>query len=136
MYLLALGATSLATYFDLRSRRIPNVLTGGLFVWALAATCAGFHPLGWRQATLGSLVAAVLTLPAFSRGWFGGGDTKLAVALGLTLGLVPFLIFFAATAVFGGVLALRAPRANQTEIAYAPAMLLGLLTLLPFRWLA
>lgn len=136
MYLLALGFTSLATVFDIRSRRIPNAIPGGLLLCALALTAAGFHPLGWKQAALGLGVASALTLPLFAKGLFGGGDTKLAIALGATLGLLPFLVFFASMSICGGFLALRARRIGETEIAYAPAMLLGLLLLLPLRWLA
>ena len=48
-------------------------------------------------------------------------------ALGLTLGLQPFLVFCAACAVAGGVLALALRGRGEREMAYAPAMLLGLL---------
>lgn len=135
MYLLALGVTSLATAFDIRSRRIPNALTGGLLLCALALSAAGFHPLGWKQAAFGLAAAMLVSLPLFAKGLFGGGDAKLFIALGATLGLVPFMIFFAGTCVAGGVLALRARRLGEAEMAYAPAMLLGLLTLLPLQWL-
>ncbi|MEL6715015.1 MAG: A24 family peptidase [Planctomycetota bacterium] len=136
MYLLALGATSIATAFDLKSRRIPNAIPGALLLCAAVLTALGRHPLGWTQALYGFGAATLITLPLFAKGWFGGGDTKLAMALGATLGLLPFLVFFAAMSLFGGFLALRAKRAGETEIAYAPAMLLGLLLLLPLQWAA
>ena len=136
MFLLALSAVSIATISDLRTRRIPNVIPFALICCALGLTAAGLHPLGWRQAALGLAVALILTVPLFACGWFGGGDTKLCIALGPTLGLIPFLLFFAGMSVAGGVLALRARRLGQTEIAYAPAMLAGLLTLLPLLWSA
>ena len=135
MYLLALGVTSLAAAYDLRSRRIPNALTVGLLLCALALSAAGFHPLGWGQAAFGMGAAIVISMPLFAKGLLGGGDAKLFIGLGATLGLWPFLIFFAGTSVAGGVLALRARRRGESEMAYAPAMLLGLLTLLPLQWL-
>lgn len=135
MYLLALGATSLATAFDLRHRRIPNWISLGLLVCALALLATGYHPLGWRQVAWGLGAAALITLPLFARGWFGGGDTKLCIALGATLGAIPFLIVFAGTSIAGGVLALRARRRGEDSIAYAPAILFGLLTLLPLHLL-
>lgn len=135
MFLLALGATLLASAFDLRSRRIPNAIPGGLLLCVLVLTAAGLHPLGWGHAALGVLAATLITLPLFRLGWFGGGDTKLMIALGPALGLLPFLAFFVATTLFGGALALRARRHGEKEIAYAPAMLLGLLALLPLQWL-
>jgi len=135
VFLLALGATSLATAFDLRSRRIPNAIPGCLLCCVIVLTAVGLHPLGWRQAAFGLVVAALLTLPLFRLGWLGGGDVKLAIALGPALGLLPFLAFVAGTSVFGGVLALLARRRGESELAYAPAMLLGLLALLPLQWL-
>ncbi|MDB4401431.1 prepilin peptidase [bacterium] len=135
MFFLAMGAVSLASAFDLRSRRIPNAIPGGLLLCVLALTAAGHHPLGWGQAALGMLAATLIALPLFRLGWFGGGDTKLAIALGPALGLLPFLAFFISTSICGGALALRARRLGETEIAYAPAMLLGLLALLPLKWL-
>ena len=136
VFLIALGATSLATAFDLRCRRIPNAIPGGLLCCALALVAAGLHPLGWRQAAFGLVTAMLITLPLFRWGWMGGGDAKLAIALGPALGFLPFLIFFTGTSIFGGVLALAARRRGEAELAYAPAMLLGLLSLLPLQWLS
>lgn len=135
MFLISLGATLLATAFDLRCRRIPNAIPGGLLCCVLALMAVGLHPLGWRQAALGLIAALLITLPLFRWGWMGGGDTKLAIALGPALGFLPFLVFFMGTSIFGGVLALLARRRGETELAYAPAMLLGLLALIPLQWL-
>ncbi|MEE2939185.1 MAG: A24 family peptidase [Planctomycetota bacterium] len=136
MYLLALGTTAIAAALDLRSRRIPNLIPFALLSCALALSAAGLHPLGWRQAVLGVLVATALTVPLFARGWFGGGDSKLFIALGATLGLQPFLVFFAMTCIAGGVFALRARRKGAAELPYAPVMLVGLLLLIPLGWLS
>lgn len=136
MYLLALGATAIATAFDLRSRRIPNAIPLLLLVCAVVLSAAGLHPLGWRQAALGLLLAAGLTAPLFVKEWFGAGDSKLCIALGATLGLQPFLVFFAMTCIAGGFFALRARRKGDVEMAYAPVMLVGLLLLIPLGWIA
>ena len=135
MYYLALGTVCVATAFDLRARRIPNAVSGLLFVAACLLTAFGLHPLGASQAALGFTAAAVLSLPAYLKGWLGAGDVKLYMALGTTLGLMPFLLFFVAATIAGGWLAWRAHRRGQAELAYAPAMLVGLLTLLPLQWL-
>ena len=131
MYTLALLATCCAVVTDLRTRTIPNAIPGVLFLAAGVLTALGHHPLGWSQAVLGLVVASCITLPLFRRGWFGGGDTKLMMALGLTLGLQPFLVFCAACAVAGGALALALRGRGEREMAYAPAMLLGLLAFIP-----
>ncbi len=82
------------------------------------------------------LLAAGLTAPLFVKEWFGAGDSKLCIALGATLGLQPFLVFFAMTCIAGGFFALRARRKGDVEMAYAPAMLVGLLLLIPLGWIA
>jgi prepilin peptidase CpaA len=102
------AAAVAAAACDVRSRRIPNALTG-----ALAA--AGVVTAGLTRGLPGAAVAlatlAVLLLVgtvAFARGWFGGGDIKLLAAG--CCGLVPsqaadFLLF---TALCGGLLSLYA----------------------------
>ena len=52
-------------------------------------------------------------------------------AMGAALGASAFVPFILLTTVFGGVLAWRARRSDDDEIAYAPAMLAGLAALLP-----
>src|SRR5271154_464875 len=100
-----LVACAVAVATDVTTRRIPNWLTGLLAVAAL-----GFHALhGWRELGA-SLVALAVVLflgfLAFSMGWLGGVDVKLAAASAAAFGFpdaVPFLIY---TALGGGVLAL------------------------------
>ena len=102
---IVLAACALAVLTDLSSRRIPNVLTLSLAVAAL--TLHAFE--GWIPfaVSVGALAAVmVVGFFAFSMGWLGGGDVKLAAAAGAALGfpdVVPFLIY---TALGGGVLAL------------------------------
>lgn len=75
--------TCIAAATDLRTRRIPNALTGAA---ALAALCIHL-PAGPPAIlmTLAAMTAAFLAGSlAFSAGWFGGGDVKLiAAACGL-----------------------------------------------------
>ncbi len=104
---LAVAACAAAAC-DLRSRRIPNALTGALAVAgvAVAGATRGLPGLGVALATL-AVILALGTL-AFARGWFGGGDVKL-IAAGCC-GLAPahaanFLLF---TALCGGLLSLYA----------------------------
>jgi prepilin peptidase CpaA len=102
---LVLGACAIAVATDLRSRRIPNVLTATLAVAALGLHAAsGLASFGVALATL--VAVMFLGLVAFSFGWLGGGDVKLLAAGAAALGFpdaVPFLVY---TAIGGGVLAL------------------------------
>jgi prepilin peptidase CpaA len=102
---IVLAACAIAVATDLTTRRIPNALTIGLAVSAL-----GLHATqGWISfaVSLGALVAVMLIgFLAFSMGWLGGGDIKLAAAAAAAFGFpdaVPFLVY---TAVGGGLLAL------------------------------
>jgi len=102
---IVLAACAIAVATDLTSRRIPNALTIGL-----AAAALGLHAtqgLGSFAVSVAALVAVmVVGLGAFSMGWLGGGDVKLAAAAAAALGFpdaVPFLLY---TALGGGLLAL------------------------------
>ncbi len=97
---LAAGAVALAACaFDVKTRRIPNVLTIG------AAACAlGFHTIasGWHGALLsasGLLVGLAIFFPLFVLRGMGAGDVKLLGALGAWMG--PWLVVW--TAVYGGI---------------------------------
>lgn len=100
-----LVASLIASYCDVRARRIPNWLTGSL---ALAAVIV-HSVFGWHSLGVSLIVMAVLTAGGtllYSRGGIGGGDIKLAIAGSAMLSwptCVPFLLY---TAIGGGVLAI------------------------------
>jgi prepilin peptidase CpaA len=108
MRLLDLAAVAVAIAacaYDLRSHRIPNVLTFGAAVAGFVAALAtgGGTALGWSVA--GWAVGLILFLPVYAVGGMGAGDVKLLATLGAWLG--PLLVFHAAlyTAIAGLVLA-------------------------------
>jgi prepilin peptidase CpaA len=90
---------------DLRTRRVPNMLTLGAAAGALGfhLLVGGWAGLGWAAA--GWLTGLALFLPFFALGGIGGGDVKLLAALGAWLGpgATVWLAIYAALA--GGVLA-------------------------------
>jgi len=101
---IVLAACAVAVATDVSSRRIPNVLTISLAVAAFALHATqGWASLG---ASIAALVAVMLLgFAAFSMGWLGGGDVKLAAAAAAAFGFpdaIPFLLY---TAIGGGVLA-------------------------------
>jgi len=68
--------TCAAAAFDVRTRRIPNALTGAAAIAALAVQVPAGAPA--VLLSLAAMVAAFLAGSlAFSAGWFGGGDVKL-----------------------------------------------------------
>ena len=97
---------TLACISDLRTRRIPNVLT-----FSFAACALLFHLItgGWNAAAWslgGCLLGAVLFFPMFALRGMGGGDVKLLAAIGAWLGPGQVAIVALATSIAGGVLGL------------------------------
>ena len=84
--MLLVLVTLVAAVIDIKSRRIPNLLTG-----ALAFAGIAIHVPQGLIATLLAIAAMLIVFLigsfAFSAGWFGGGDVKLIAAC---CGLVGF----------------------------------------------
>jgi Flp pilus assembly protein protease CpaA len=75
--------TCAAAALDLRTRRIPNALTGAAALAAVAVHLPA-GPLAAGLSIAAMVAAFALGSLAFSAGWFGGGDVKLvAVCCGL-----------------------------------------------------
>jgi prepilin peptidase CpaA len=91
---------------DLRSRRIPNVLTFTAFGAALVLRIAFQGWFGLGLALAGAVAApAVLLLAHMGRG-LGMGDIKLAIAVGAFLGPKLAVAAMLCGAVIGGVIAI------------------------------
>jgi prepilin peptidase CpaA len=71
---------------DVRSRRIPNTITGPAIV--LGAALNLFHGglEGLAYALAGILIMVVILLGPFALGGIGGGDVKMMAALGALIG--------------------------------------------------
>jgi len=97
---------AVATFTDIRSRRIPNWLV-------LPFMVAGFAVSGWIHGThglvrslegfgLGALLFGLLCL----MGGMGMGDVKLCAAIGAWIGPSQMLVALVMTGIAGGVIAL------------------------------
>jgi prepilin peptidase CpaA len=101
---IVLVACAIAVATDLTSRRIPNALTIGLALVGLALHA--MQGVGDFALSLAALVAVTIVgLGAFSMGWLGGGDVKLAAAAAAALSFPDAIPFLAYTAIGGGLLA-------------------------------
>jgi prepilin peptidase CpaA len=104
--LVVLIVAIVASVYDIRTRRVPNLLTFGVAAVALAYYFAvgGVSWLGWSAG--GWLMAVALFFPFFALGGLGAGDVKLLGAFGAWLGPAGavYLAFF--TGLAGGVMAL------------------------------
>lgn len=89
---------------DIRTRRIPNVLTvsGLMIALALRSLLGGGAVVDGIQ---GAGVAMLTVLPFVMLGALGGGDFKLLVAVGAFMGPRQFLYALLATAIVGVLLA-------------------------------
>jgi len=90
---------------DLTTRRVPNALTGGALVLALAvhAATGGWDGLG--AALAGLVVAGGLLLPGWLAGWMGAGDVKLMAVVGAWLGFAHGALAALMALIAGGVIA-------------------------------
>jgi prepilin peptidase CpaA len=102
----ALVVAGVACLTDLRSARIPNVLTFTAIAAALVYHAAAPGGLGLQAAGLGLLVGLLVFFPYFALGAMGAGDVKLMAALGSWLGWSAAISVALFGAVAGGVLAI------------------------------
>jgi prepilin peptidase CpaA len=93
-----------AVVSDVRTRRIPNWLTGSLAVAGLGMALAG-RGLTPGQAALGLVAGLLLMMPSHLIGATGAGDVKLMGAVGAVMGPEQVLRAFVFSAVAGGVFA-------------------------------
>ena len=105
VHICTLTIAGAACVTDLRTRRIPNVLTIGAALAGLVFQFATGGVEGLGQAALGWLLGALVFLLPFALGGLGGGDVKLLAALGAWLGPADALWLVLYTGVAGGVMA-------------------------------
>ena len=107
---IVLTVAAVAVVWDIRTRRIPNVLTFGAAGAALVYALATGGTSGLGLAAAGWFAGALLFFPFFALGGMGAGDVKLLAALAAWLGPLDavWLAIFAAMAggVFGVIVAL------------------------------
>ncbi|OGQ80770.1 MAG: hypothetical protein A2289_16130 [Deltaproteobacteria bacterium RIFOXYA12_FULL_58_15] len=110
LILLAVGA-----WTDLRSRRVPNLLSATVAVGGLAWSVAAHQ---WQVALIGLVcgvgVIVLLWVP-WSRGGIGGGDVKLAAAAAVWIGYQQLLAYLLSGAAIGGLVALGAYFASKQD---------------------
>jgi prepilin peptidase CpaA len=102
---LAAGA-GLAAAIDLRTRRVPNLLTAALTASGLAFAAIGISGLSLGASVVGFVLGLALMLPGHLFGATGAGDVKLFAASGALLGPAAIVSAFFYTALAGGLLAL------------------------------
>ncbi len=95
-----------AVAFDVRTRRIPNLLTFGGAILALLVAMVSGGLVATMTAVFAWVLGVALFLPFFALGGMGAGDVKLLAALAAWLGPVDAVYMAIFTAMAGGVIGL------------------------------
>ena len=96
----------IGSVFDVKSRRVPNMLTGPaiLFGLLLHFSLGGWHDL--LNSAAAGLICGLVFLVFYLAGGMGAGDVKLIAAVGCLCGLHSIAFILALTGIAGGVMAL------------------------------
>ena len=112
------GAAVLGACEDLRSRRIPNGLTGSAILVGVVLHLLLGGPRDSGLALLAGMGAAALLLVMYVAGGMGAGDVKLMAAVGCLAGYSSLRLILTGTflsgAIFGIALAIYHRRLRQT----------------------
>jgi len=101
---LFLAACVVASYTDVRWRRVPNYLTYGCMASIIALSVP--HGLIAFLWTIGAAIAVLVAGSfIFGLGWLGGGDIKLLAAGAAAIGFPSFLVVLLYVSTIGGVIA-------------------------------
>lgn len=97
-------------FFDFTQRRLPNVLTLGIYIPAFAVLLVSQQTAVFQMpvmaAVYGWLLALVLTLPAYVFRWLGAGDVKMLTGLGMLTGWQFMLTNFVLAGFLSGLVVL------------------------------
>src|SRR5437868_12503344 len=88
---------------DIATRLIRNEICLVLALLGIASQLAS--PLQLAQSLIAATILLLLLLAIYQRGWIGGGDVKLLVALAIGLPMMGVIQLLTITALAGGVLA-------------------------------
>jgi prepilin peptidase CpaA len=102
-----IATCAIAVWSDVRTGRIPNVLTMGALATALILRAVGGLDL-LGSGLAGAAIALGLSLPMFLVGGLGGGDVELLLAVGAFLAPSRLFVALLVMAIVGGCIALVA----------------------------
>ena len=89
---------------DIATRLIRNEICLALALLGIAGQFA--NPMQITESLVAATILLLLLIVIYQRGWIGGGDVKLLVALAIGLPLMGVIQLLTITALAGGVLAL------------------------------
>nr|WP_321460537.1 prepilin peptidase [uncultured Vibrio sp.] len=80
---LIIGTLALASVWDIKTQRVPNLISLAVFVIAVFTLFVQPEPMAVKTILASVLVTMAITLPGYIKGWLGGADIKLLLALAL-----------------------------------------------------
>ena len=95
-----------AALWDIRKRRIPNILSASVLLCGLASTLVGEGGIPALSGLGAVVVTVAICWVPWTRGRIGGGDVKLAAAAAAAVGVRFLVEYLLATALIGAVVAL------------------------------
>lgn len=130
-FVALLGLAAMACVWDLRERRVPNILTVpvAIFGLVLALTEGAWSGGGWALA--GLVAGGGLFFPPVVLGYIGAGDMKLMAAAGTLLGPMGIVRGTLAGAILGGIWAVgwmvvKKDKDRKAALPYAPPLAVGI----------
>ena len=102
---VVVALVALASVTDVRTRRIPNVLTFGATIAALLFHVSTGGRSGLTTSVGGWMLGAALFFPVFALRGMGAGDVKLLAAIGAWLGPLPVVSVALISTIAGGAIA-------------------------------
>lgn len=96
----------LSVYFDIKEKRIPNVITFPIIIWGFISASFYSGLIGFQFSLLGFLCGFAVFFIPFAFRIMGGGDVKLMAAIGTLLGWKMVLLILLYTALAGGMIAI------------------------------
>jgi prepilin peptidase CpaA len=95
---------------DVRTRQIPNVLSGSAFLAGVLMNVLFFGRWGLASSVAGAAVGVVFLIGPFALGGIGGGDVKMMGAVGALLGPLLVLHALAVGLILGGIVMMASRR--------------------------
>ena len=104
--IVGMGILAVIAYGDVRTRRIPNVLSLAIAILGLLRIILGHDPVAAGHTIAAATAIFITAFLLFWYGGIGGGDTKLVTATALLVGYHDIFSFLFLMSACGGALAL------------------------------
>ena len=100
----ACACAAISAVFDIKSRRIPNLITGPAVAFGLLLHGIGDGWHGLLTSMAAALICGAIFLVFYLAGGMGAGDVKLMAAVGCLAGLPHVSYLLVLSAITGGVM--------------------------------